>query len=509
MRSPRSAVVLTIRGYLLIRQVVWCARAAPPEMGGMNASSTGPSAPQGTTGRLVDWARTLSWADIPDSVRRRAAHLVLDGIGCALVGAQLPWSRVATEAVLSIEGDGDAPIIGTGLTSTPTGSALLNSAFIQGFELDDFHPLAPLHSASLLVPALLATADQLDHPVGGRDLMLAVVAGLEIGPRIGYSLGGSEMLSRGWHSGPIFGGIAAALACGLLRGLDGAQLEDAVGFAATQSAGLMSAQYEAMGKRMQHGFAARNAFYSAALAQAGYTGIDQVVERPYGGFLAVYGEGHETDEAAITRGLGQRWETDTIMVKSWAVMGGLHAAVEAARTLRPRIGIRVIERIDIRVGDVVYHHGWWAPQRPLTAIGAQMNIGYVAAVTLLDGTALPEQFRAERLDGDDVWNLVQRTHVHLDRSIDELPVDERFQTHLTLTFSDGTTEAASVFAPHGNPLDPVTNEEVVAKFGSLVARVMPAERAAAIEHAVLGLSEVDDIAPLVNLLAAPVGRAID
>ena len=142
------------------------------------------------------------------------------------------------------------------------------------------------------------------------------------------------------------------------------------------------------------------------------------------------------------------------MVKSWAVMGGLHGVVEAARMLRQRIGSRTIDRIDIRVGDVVYHHGWWTPERPLTAIGAQMNIGYAAAVTLLDGTALPEQFSADRLDADDVWNLLQRTHVELDRTIDELPITERFQTHATLKFSDGSTESTSVIAPHGNPLIP-------------------------------------------------------
>nr|WP_308161860.1 MmgE/PrpD family protein [Mycolicibacterium goodii] len=222
----------------------------------------------------MDWVHRLAWDQIPDPVRRRAVHLLLDGIGCGLIGAQLPWSRVATEAVLGIEGAGSVPVLGTGRTTTPGGATLLNSTFIQGFELDDFHPLAPLHSASLLVPSLLATAAHLDRPVSGRELLVAAIAGFETGPRIGYALGGTEMLSRGWHSGPIFGGIASALACGKLRGLDGAQLEDAVGFAAIQSAGLMSAQYEAMGKRMQHGFAARNGFYSAALAESGYTGID-------------------------------------------------------------------------------------------------------------------------------------------------------------------------------------------------------------------------------------------
>jgi 2-methylcitrate dehydratase PrpD len=473
------------------------------------SASSRASAPDGPTGRLATWIHRLAWDQVPSQILERAAHLILDGLGCALIGAQLPWSRVATQAVLGIEGPGDAIVIGTGHTTSAPGAALLNSTFIQGFELDDFHPLAPLHSASLLIPALLATAAHLKRPVTGREFLLSAVAGLEVGPRVGYALGGTRMLSRGWHSGPVFGTAAAAAAAAKLRGLDPASIEDALGFAATQSAGLMSAQYEAMGKRMQHGFAARNGFYSAALAAAGYTGIDQVFERPYGGFLAVYGEGHDTDPAAITRGLGEHWEVTMVMVKSWAVMGGLHGAVQAAQALRTRVRGRQIARIDIRVGDVVYHHGWWQPQRPLEPIGGQMNIGYATAVTLLDGAALPGQFTAARLDADDVWELLDRTHVTLDPAIDELPLTERFQTHVTLTFTDSSTESESVVSPHGNPLDPITDEEVVAKFRTLADRVIETRRARAVEQAVLSLPEADSITPLTGLLAAPARRALD
>ena len=118
-----------------------------------NEAMTAASKPDGVTGQLVTWIHELAWDDVPDKVRARAAHLVLDGLGCALVGAQLPWSRVATEAVLGVEGSGDAVVIGTGRTTTPAGAALLNSTYIQGFELDDFHPRAPLHTASLVVPS--------------------------------------------------------------------------------------------------------------------------------------------------------------------------------------------------------------------------------------------------------------------------------------------------------------------------------------------------------------------
>lgn len=474
------------------------------------------SAPHGPTGELVTWVHRLQWEEIPEDTRARANDLILDGVGCALVGAQLPWSRLALDGVLALEGVGDTVVIGTGRTTTAAGSALLNSSFIQGFELDDFHPLAPLHSVSVILPSLLATASQIEASTGrtvtGHDLMLASIVGFEVGPRIGYALGGSEMLSRGWHSGPIFGGIAAALACGKLRGLNPAQLEDAVGFAATQAAGLMSAQYESMGKRMQHGFAARNGYYAAGLAEAGYTGIDQVLEREYGGFLAVYGEGHQTDPHAITRGLGENWETNFIMVKSWAVMGGLHGAVEAAQFLRARLGaegVANIARLDIRVGDVIYHHGWWEPQRPLTAIGAQMNIGYATAVTLLDGTALPEQFTSERLDADDVWRILNRTSVELDPGIDELVLTERFQTHLRVTLGDGRVETSSIIHPHGNPFDPITSDEVAEKFHALVARVMNVDRANAIADAVAALATSATVTDLTGLLADSVGRALD
>ncbi|MFI0905607.1 MmgE/PrpD family protein [Streptomyces sioyaensis] len=476
-------------------------------MTGTTTSKTN-SAP-GPTEHLASWVETLTWDAIPAHVQDRATDLLLDGIACALVGAQLPWSRIATDSVLALEGAGDCPVIGTGRTTSAPAAAILNSTFIQGFELDDFHPLAPLHSASLVVPALFSTASLLGRPVSGRDLLTAAVAGFETGPRVGHALHGTEMLSRGWHSGAVFGTLPAAMAAGKLRALPADRLEDALGFAATQSAGLMSAQYEAMGKRMQHGFAARNGFYAAGLAAGGYTGIKRVFEREYGGFLAVYGEGHDPRPDRITKGLGQDWETTFIMVKSHAVMGGLHGAVQAAQALRERVDPARIERIDLRVGNVVHHHGWWRPERPLTAIGGQMNIGYATAVALLDGTALPEQFTEDRLDADDVWALVDRTHVTLDPKIDALPLMERFSTYLDITLRDGSVLCEAVISPHGNPFDPLTRDEVVDKYRALTARVLDLDRQDAIEKTVLALADAEDIRPLIDLLAPAVGRVLD
>ncbi|MGB9305787.1 MAG: MmgE/PrpD family protein [Mycobacterium sp.] len=468
--------------------------------------------PDGPTGRLATWVWNLTLDDVPAHVAQRAKHLLLDGLGCALVGAQLPWSRVATDGVLGLEGAGDTGetlVIGTGRTTGPPAAAVLNGTFIQGFELDDFHPLAPLHSASLLIPALLSTATVRPETTTGAELLLAAIAGFEVGPRVGYTLHGAQMLDRGWHSGPVFGTHSAAMASGKLRGLPPTQLEDALGLAGTQSAGLMAAQYEAMSKRMHHGFAARNGFYAAGLAAAGYTGIKRVFEREYGGFLSVFGEGHDPDATLLTGQLGQRWETTIIMVKSYAAMGGLHGAIDAARRLRSSVAPESISKVDITVGETIYKHGWWAPQRPLTPIGAQMNIGYATAAALLDGNVLPEQFSTARLDADDIWSLIDATTVHLDESLADADITERFRTDVAVTTQDGAVHHARVAQPHGAPTDPVTNDELVAKFHALADRVTNRGRAEAIERAVVGLDELDDIDYLIDLLAAPVAGALD
>lgn len=465
--------------------------------------------PVGPTGLLATWVAELTLDDVPPPVVDRAKHLLLDGIGCALVGAQLPWSRIATDAVLALEGSGDSIVIGTGRRTSAPAAAVLNGTFIQGFELDDFHPLAPLHSCSLLIPALLSTAATRSATTTGRELLPAAIAGFEVGPRVGRALHGTQMLDRGWHSGPVFGTHAAAMASGKLRGLPPAQLEDALGLAGTQSAGLMAAQYEAMSKRMHHGLAARNGFYAAGLAAAGYTGIKRVFEREYGGFLSVFGEGHDPDAAALTADLGQRWETSLIMVKSYAAMGGLHGAIDAARRLRNSVAPQNISSVDITVGETVYKHGWWLPERPLTPIGAQMNIGYATVAALLDGNVLPEQFTAARLDADDIWALISATRVHLDESLADADITEKFRTDLAVTTREGTVHRARVALPHGAPNDPVTNDEVVAKFHALADRVTSRGRAAAIERAVIRLDDLTDVENLMDLLADPVAGALD
>jgi hypothetical protein len=83
-------------------------RAAPvaPDSAGQ------PTDPAGPTGRLSTWLANTTLYDVPPTVRERAKHLILDGVACALVGAQLPVSRVGVKAVTALDGAGGPDRVG-------------------------------------------------------------------------------------------------------------------------------------------------------------------------------------------------------------------------------------------------------------------------------------------------------------------------------------------------------------------------------------------------------------
>jgi aconitate decarboxylase len=508
----------------------------------MLASSL-PIDPAGATGQLCTWIHGVTLADVPLEIITRTKYLILDGLACGLVGAHLPWSETAVKAVMDMEpalAEGGSGLFGWEKVRfsvlegwvystlprnrvhisiflpiwqrvSPLSAALLNSTFIQGFELDDWHSEAPLRSNSIVLPALFAAVDYLSRldpttKISGADFLLAAIVGFEVGPRVGLGLHGSHMLTLGWHSGAVFGPSAAAAAVSKLFGLSAGLIEDALGMACTQACGLMSAQFESEVKRMQHGFAVRNGLFAAILARSGYVGIKKIYEREYGGFLSTFGLGsgkeprYRVDELA--KELGTKWQTSSVLVKPYAAMAGTHCTVDCVRALQAKYPERMrdllsIKSIYIEMGEAAFHHGGWKATRPLTATGAQMSNAFIAATQLMDGAVLPAQFRHDRLDRDDLWALVDKT-----TCVHSPEFCTRWAQAVTITFAGAGEEVLSQrieFQRGVNP--PLSNEEILNKWHLLTRDVMDDEvRLAKIEQVVVGLEACDNIEVLADLM---------
>jgi len=467
----------------------------------------------GPTKRVAAFVAGLTINDVPQAVQERVRYLILDGVACGLVGAKLPWSKTAVEAMVGLEGEGDVPIWGWGRATTPTGAALLNGTFVQGFELDDYHEHGPLHSASIVLPAILATAARTGR-VDGEEFLLAAAVGFEIGPRLGVTMDGHDLIAQGWHCGVVYGTVAAAVACAKARGLDAGKTEDAIGLATTQASGLMAAQYESMVKRMNHSFAARAGVLAGALAEGGFTGIKDALERPYGGLVPTFTRktNDNIDYSHIGDGLGDYWELENILVKPYSSGGTTHPGVDAMLKARNELGVKAedVASIDIRLPVHSFKHYGWKITRPTTPIGGQMNLGYVCAVALLDGNVSIGQFSSARLASDDVWDLVGKISCRHDPEMDTVAKETSTPraTGFRIALKDGTIHEFVQLAARGKGDLILTNEEIEAKAEELLSHVCDDDRIIEIKQSILGLGKESGVAELNAALAPSVGEAL-
>lgn len=464
------------------------------------------SSGEGATRLLSKFLTEARYDTMPFEVIERTKHLILDGLVCGLVAARVDWSTRAVETLRKLDGEGPASVWGWKLKLPPMSAALLNGTFVQGFELDDYHSFGPLHSEACVIPAVLGTAEQIGD-VDGKRFLEGVVLGFEIGPRIGMAMGGLQLVTRGWHCGSVFGVLGAVAGAGKIRRLNEDQFEDAIGNAATQACGLMSAQFEAMVKRMHSGMSARSGILAAALADAGFTGIKRVIERDFGGFVATFCRGDPYDITRLTDRLGEWWETMRINVKpAYSSMGGTHTAVENALKLRalPEFSVDKIDKIRVGVVEAMQRHGGFKLERPAAPIGAQMSHRYVIAVTLIDGQPTVPQFAPQRINQDDVWKLMDRIDVYHDTEIEQRGEEGRWGTRLTVTFTDGSIKEIETRFPKGGAKFPLTNAEIVQKYDQLSALILDRGRADRLKETVLSLDKCRNIAALSDLLSQDV-----
>src|SRR6185503_234785 len=130
----------------------------------------------------------------------------------------------------------------------PLFAAMVNAAASHVAEQDDVHNGSVFHPGAVVLPPALAVAQA--NGCSGRDLLVASVAGYEVGIRVGEFLGRPHY--RIFHTTGTAGTLAAAAAVGRLLGLDATQMLHAFGSAGTQSAGLWEFLRDAADSKQLH-----------------------------------------------------------------------------------------------------------------------------------------------------------------------------------------------------------------------------------------------------------------
>src|SRR5574341_1244053 len=367
---------------------------------------------------LANYISGLSYRNIPPEVIAHIKLCLIDSLGCALFGSTLPWGKIITSFAKEMGRGKGALIWGDGTEVPSTSAPLANGTLIHSFEMDDLHRVGVIHSGSEAIPAADALVRRAGN-VDGKRFLTAVVAGYEVGCRVAMT-GGASQLRRGFHPSATSGTFAAGAAAAKKLNLNPPKTLHALGIAGTQAAGLMAAQYSSMVKRMHPGRSAQAGVYGALLAARGFTGIEDSLEAPYGGFCSTYCD--QPDLSHLTSDLGERFETLNVGFKPYPCCGSNHTSIDALKNIlrdHPEVSAEKTEKILIRTTRATKLHVGW-PYEPNSLTTAQMNLPFCVAVLLHDRDFFVDQVTAESIRRPDVLKTTRKIEVVEDPDFERL-----------------------------------------------------------------------------------------
>ena len=419
--------------------------------------------------QLADFAVGLTFDDLPASAVARAKQCLIDAVACAVYGQRFPWSAmVLAEAVASGAG-GPCRLPGVdGERLHVPQAALALGTFAHAFELDNLRmPGAGVHGGATVALPALAMAQACG--ASGRDLVTAIVAGIEVMFRIGAAtLHSAEKV--GFHGPGMTGPFGSTAACASLLKLSAGQTANAFGVAGSFAGGLLAFAKSGSGgmiKRLHLGRAAESGVIAARLAQRGYEGPSSVLEGRYG-LLEAFCE--ETDPSLLTKGLRETWEIERLCIKRYASHVTTHVPVQMLRSFIEQHGFAGDDIGEIAVdasAKVVSHH---SDANPGDIMLAQYSVPFCLALASYNDPRDPDVFSDRTAADPRVRDLAQRVRVTSEGG------RKGWSARIAVSLRDGRRfeDAKETFL--GCPQTPLSDEQLRFKFERLCrdARMKPA-----------------------------------
>lgn len=460
------------------------------------------AATDAATRRAVEFIVTARSADLPAEVLALGKKSILDGLGLMLVGS-VAKSGELTRAYLQSLGvaNTEATVAGSSMKSAVRFAAFANGIGIHADDYDDTqlavapdrvyglltHPTAPCLSATLA----LAEA----RKASGRDLLLAYHVGVEVETKIAEAIF-PRHYQDGFHSTGTCGTFASAAAASKLRGVNADTCARTLGIAASQAAGLRE-NFGTMTKPFHAGHAAEAGIVASDLAVLGWTASDHILEADNGFFHAA---GGGFDPAALRFGKPWTFVSPGVSIKPFPSGSLTHPAMSAMQ--------RLIREYHVKAGDVdwvsvgtnrnmpnalIHHH-------PTDSLQAKFSMEFCMASLLLYGKAGLNEFNDEVVRRPEVQAMIQRVRFGVNAEAEKAGYD-KMTSILEIHMKDGRTISGRADYAKGNPADPMSFDEVAAKFDDCARFAKwPAAKTASIIANVRKLEDLRDVRTLTALL---------
>jgi len=459
----------------------------------------GHAAPGALGERIADACVSQSAREISATVMEKIKTCLFDFIGCAIESRELPWSMQAKSLAQPATGDSSgASIIGRPAKASGADAAFANAVMGHGLVREDMHSGSVSHLGIVVLPVTLALSQY--RKVSGRQFCAAVVAGYEVGARIGRAAMTPE-IARIHRPTGISGPIGGAVAGASLLGLDRDATVSAIALGTNTVLGFNEWAHTG-GSEMffQAGYAARNALTAARLAEAGAFASPSALDGEAGLFASL---GKRAAASAVTVFDGEP-EIMSVYHKPVPACNFAQTPSQAALAVIQQSGIEpeAIASIHVRVprAGMLYpgcnHSGPFA-----SVLQAKMSIQYNVAAALLKGSVTELNFR--RLDDPALHRLINMIRLEVD--------DEMTQAYPGRQGSEVEIESADG-KRHRMRLADVVNAtagEVRERFRDQAVKAFGEVHARKVEAFVDNIENAEDAGGLAGLLGVEARAHID
>jgi 2-methylcitrate dehydratase PrpD len=382
-------------------------------------------------------------------------------------------------------------------------AAFANGACSQALEFDDTHNESIVHMSSPAVAAALALSEF--GAASGRDLVTAIAAGNEISCRVG-SVAPGRFHRLGFHPSGLFAPFGVTYLACRLRGLDEAAMTRAAGICGSFAAGLLECWVDGTQTKFLHpGWAAQSGITAAFLAGAGATGPAQVFEGRWGLFAT-----HLQDPAAardfsrVVDGLGEQWDSRNASFKPFPAAHVLHPYIDALLRLRAEHGVRAkdVEAIECPVAAFIVPivcEPSAEKLAPATDSHGRVSLQYTLAEALCRGELGKRAYAPQSLIDPEILELARRVRYTVDP---DFPGPGRFKGGVRLTLRDGRTLSAVEEYNRGSAENPMSREELIAKFHENASGFLPESSRRRLVDAVARMEQLPEAKTLVDLAVA-------
>lgn len=446
---------------------------------------------------LATRLREIDASRISPNAIRMAKSAIIDTIGVTLGGAAEPAVAILHRTLYD-NGvpHGPSLLFGGNQRTGVLDAALLNGTAAHVLDYDDMASAMGGHPSVPVVPVVFALGEALQ--ASGRDVLEAYIVGFEAECRLGRVVH-PHHYDKGWHPTSTLGVFGAAAAAARLLRLDEPQTAMALSIAASMASGV-KANFGTMTKSLHVGLCAKNGLLAAKLVKNGFTGQPSAFEHKQG-FFAAYNGMDKVQIESLLEPWGDTLEVEqeAFGLKQFPCCGSTHPAIRAMLDLvaRHSITARDVESIEITAHRRRMPHT--DNPDPKSPLGAKFSIQYAAVRTLLDGAPRLDHFEGQAFLEAEVQRLLPRTKVK------PYPVDSEtgmdMAAEVSVMTHDGRVLTGQVASALGRgPADPMTEQEMWAKFSDCASRVLTSDQAAAAFESLNRFEQIERIADVTKFL---------